>query len=206
MKTQFFEGFILAGGKSSRLGTDKAYLRFQNRTFLERAYDAIAHECEGRVRIVINNEEQLPAVKSVMPEVSCVFDSHKDRGALGGIHAALKNSLCDWTIILACDLPFVTSQTVSNLLEIWRGNTHPTAAIIPKQTNGMLQPLFGIYSTKFCLEKIDRLFAQHESLSVRDFIAQIWHLEVPANKFDEANPERVFQNINTPEDFQSLSS
>src|SRR5690348_1515752 len=92
--------FILAGGKSTRMGADKAFVPLDGRTLLARALD-LARSVTPDVRIVGNPE----TFASFAPVVEDVF---RDRGPLGGIHAALRASTKELNLILAVDVPFVS--------------------------------------------------------------------------------------------------
>src|SRR4051812_31514007 len=100
MNSSQFSGFVLAGGKSSRMKTDKAFLQIGGETFLERAFNALA-PTGGEVKIVIN-EAQTEKFRLIFPALDFVFDIFPERGALGGIHAALKNCKSVYAVILAC--------------------------------------------------------------------------------------------------------
>src|SRR6185369_5963450 len=106
-----FEGFILTGGKSSRMGEDKYVLQINGETFLDRAVKTLSPVCQT-VKIVLN---QTQTIETPLP---IVRDIYRERGALGGIHAALKNCETKLAIILAVDLPFVTTAALENLANI----------------------------------------------------------------------------------------
>src|SRR5262245_52725277 len=98
------EGFILVGGQSRRMGTDKSRLRLGETTFVDRLATqlrALTHQ----ISLVGSGPDdvKLPAIPDV----------HQRWGALGGIHAALTACRAEWAAILACDLPFVTG-------DLWR--------------------------------------------------------------------------------------
>ena len=97
------EGFILAGGLSSRMGVDKSRLRLGGRTFVEIAAGALA-AVSDRVRVVGSRagveSHGLPVVRDV----------HEGLGALGGLHAALGACGAPWAAVVPCDLPFVTGE------------------------------------------------------------------------------------------------
>ncbi|MCY7345506.1 MAG: NTP transferase domain-containing protein, partial [Pyrinomonadaceae bacterium] len=95
-----FSGYVLAGGKSSRMQTDKAFLEIGGETFLSRAVKTLSETCENRVKVVLNNHqnnfiERLPA------NISPIFDAYENRGALGGIHAALTDCPTKYALVLA---------------------------------------------------------------------------------------------------------
>src|SRR6266446_5354123 len=95
------EGFILVGGRSSRMGTDKSHMQFDGQTSVER----IAAELRSitpRISLVGTDRAGFD------PDLRIIPDTHEQWGALGGIHAALGACVADWALIVACDLPFVT--------------------------------------------------------------------------------------------------
>lgn len=199
-----FSGYVLAGGKSSRMKTDKAFLKLRGETFLERGVRALSSACGGRVKIVINENQKAKFAKS-FPPVDFVFDIFPERGALGGIHSALKNSESDWAIILACDLPFVTKDTIETLAHIALNSPENTAAVVPKQPGGVIQPLCGVYRVEACLPAIEKILNNEDSPSVRDFLKTI-----PARLVEAAalasggESEFLFFNVNRPADFESI--
>ncbi|MDQ3712120.1 MAG: molybdenum cofactor guanylyltransferase, partial [Acidobacteriota bacterium] len=99
-----FDGYVLAGGKSSRMKTDKAFLEVNGETFLTRAIKTLSTICENRVKIVLN-KTQINFIERLPANVPHIFDIYENRGALGGIHAALSDCQSEWAIVLAVDLP-----------------------------------------------------------------------------------------------------
>jgi molybdopterin-guanine dinucleotide biosynthesis protein A len=203
MKTNF-SGFVLAGGKSSRMKTDKAFLKFRDETFLERAVDTLSPFCGKKVKVVIN-ENQRSKFEKRFPSLEFVFDIFPERGALGGIHAALKNSRSTWAIILACDLPFVTKETIKTLSEIALNLPENIAAVVPEQSDGRIQPLCAVYRVKDCLPEIEKILNNEDSPSMKDF------LKIVPTRFVEAvelasgeQSESLFFNVNHPSDFESI--
>src|SRR3954470_539334 len=102
------EGFILAGGASSRMGEDKSLLRLGGRTFVESAADAL-RSVSTHVSIVSSRHEAEPHW------LPLVRDLRAGMGALGGLHAALVSCRAEWAAVLACDLPFVTGELFKHL-------------------------------------------------------------------------------------------
>src|SRR5215211_6833593 len=93
------EAFILAGGASRRMGTDKSQLRLEQQTFTERISETLL-QITDLVTIVGRNDAHLSGIPDIYPQW----------GALGGVHAALAACERDWAIVVACDLPFVTAE------------------------------------------------------------------------------------------------
>lgn len=187
-------GCILAGGKSSRMGTDKAFVEFGGQTLLERALAAAGTVC-GHV-VIAGDSEKFGKYGLALPDIfpGC--------GPLGGIHAALVNSTADLNLMLAVDMPFVASELLAFLF----AEAEKTDAIVtvPRAANG-LQPLCAIYRRPFAAAaeealragkyKIDGVFP---AVSVRT----IAESELTAEGFSR----RSFFNVNTPQDFHSAES
>src|ERR1700674_3341477 len=102
------EGFILVGGRSSRMGMDKSRLQFGWQTSVERIA-AKLRSMTSRISLVGASPADLD------PDLRIIPDTHQQWGALGGIHAALFACVSDWAMIVACDLPFVTRDLCSRL-------------------------------------------------------------------------------------------
>src|SRR5229473_3559277 len=100
------EGFILVGGKSSRMGRDKSRLLFGGQTAVERIA-AELRSATSRVSLVGSGNSS--------PDFKVVPDLHTSWGALGGIHAALSACRTNWALIVACDTPFITRDLLLRL-------------------------------------------------------------------------------------------
>jgi molybdenum cofactor guanylyltransferase len=197
-----FSGYVLAGGKSSRMQTDKAFLKSDgDEIFLERAANALKFSVQ-KVKVVIN-ENQREKFELAFPSFDFVFDIHASRGALGGIHAALKDCETKWAIILAVDLPFIRSDTISDLARI-TGNSGEVFAIVPRQQDDRTQPLCAAYRAKNCLPIIEKLLSEEISVSMRDFLQLVPVKFVETGELTN-NREDLFFNVNRPSDFETLN-
>src|SRR5688572_11108294 len=168
--TNNFSGYVLAGGKSSRMGADKAFLKIGDKTFIENAVDALKPNCE-QVKIVLN-KTQTHFIEKLPESAVHIFDRFENRGALGGIHAALKDCETEFAVILAVDLPFVDESAIKKLCESAIGYD-VFSAIVPRQNDGRLQPLCAVYRAKNCLSKLEEILSKNESASVRDFLEMV---------------------------------
>jgi len=187
-------GFVLAGGKSSRMGANKAFVDFQGQTLLARALSTLSAVCEC-VTIVGDAD----TFSSFGPVVADLFPGC---GPLGGIHAALANSSAELNLMLAVDMPFVTTRLLNFLLRM--AEAADSLVTVPQTSRGF-QPLCAIYRRKFvevaeqALKggnyKIDATFA---TVSVRI----VEESELSAAGFFEKD----FFNINTPEDCRAAQS
>ena len=189
-----FEGFILAGGASSRMGTDKSKLVLDGRTFVERiktALGAIASNVEGSSAEGVNLATNLESSVRTVPDVFSAW------GALGGVHAALSACGADWAIVVACDLPFVSGGLFTRLADL----REDFDAVAPVQSDGWTQPLCAIYRVMPCLAMAEKLIQSGERRpvtllqSVRTRWVSFAELE------DLEGAIRFFANMNTPEDY-----
>ena len=130
------EGFILAGGQSRRMGTDKSRLTIGGQSFVERIAKELAAVTTSQKRGRRFRGCSLETVPDVYPAW----------GALGGVHGALAACSAPWALIVACDFPFVTSQLFARLASL-RANFE---AVAPIQHDGIPQPLCALYKVEPC--------------------------------------------------------
>src|SRR6476659_6598378 len=104
-----FEAFILIGGRSSRLGTDKAFVELDGMTLAERAVANVQRGLSPqRITMVAGSSTQF-ATEAIIADVPFIFDLYEGRGPLGGLHSALAYARTPWIFVLACDYPFVST-------------------------------------------------------------------------------------------------
>jgi len=183
--------FILAGGKSTRMGVDKAFVQFDGRTLLARALQ-LARGLASDVRIV----GDVVKFEKFGPVVEDIF---QNCGPLGGIHAALRASATDLNLILAVDVPFVPAQFLSSMIAK-AVHCSSASAVVPHAAGGW-QPLCAVYRRSFAEgaetalrsghNKIDRLF---DLLEIR---------VIDENELVRAGFSLdIFRNLNTPEELE----
>jgi molybdopterin-guanine dinucleotide biosynthesis protein A len=185
------EGFILVGGASSRMGTDKALLELGGLNFVERILGALA---------CVTTETRLVGAKefnALWPQLRVVPDVHVRWGALGGLHAALAATRAEWALVVACDLPFVTGELFVRLASL-RENFD---AVVPVQADGRWQPLCALYRAAAAAAPAAELIAAGE----RRPRALLGRIKTRAVAFEELKDlraaERFFVNVNTPADY-----
>lgn len=176
------------------MGEDKFSLVLNSKTFLEIAAENLQNF--GDVSVVISEQTNF---KSSFPIVK---DIYQNRGALGGIHVALVNSKSNWTIILACDYPFVTVELIKFLTNLAK-NKKDFDAFAPIQSDGKIQPLCAIYKTEICRKILSEMLENSDKkYSVRDFLSRINTHYIEFSEIEHlSNSENFFFNLNTPEDF-----
>jgi molybdopterin-guanine dinucleotide biosynthesis protein A len=186
--------FILAGGKSTRMGADKAFLQLDGQTLLARALD-LAHSITSDVRIV-------GAASKFSAFAPVVEDQFPDCGPLGGIHAALRSSSTESNVILAVDVPFVSKELLIHLIA---GVSSSSAVVTVPWVAGRWQPLCAIYRREFAdvaeaalrrgQYKIDALFD-------RVIVRVIEEDELATAGFSTT----MFRNLNTKEELEQASA
>ncbi|HVE58737.1 MAG TPA: molybdenum cofactor guanylyltransferase [Pyrinomonadaceae bacterium] len=194
MNQDNFTGFVLAGGKSSRMGADKYSLETGGETFLARAVNVLRPVCKT-VKIVLNDDQDIETDQPV------IRDIYKGHGAPGGIHAALKHCETKFAVILAVDLPNVSTGAIVNLTNIALAS-NKYIAFVPRQTDGRPQPLCAVYRAKYCLPSLEKLLAENDSVSVKDFLDQILPKYIEAKRLGA--DENLLFNVNSPDDFYTI--
>lgn len=180
-------GYILAGGKSSRMGRDKGLLEFNGKAIIQHIIEQL-QPAVSQIVIIANNAEYEKFGLTVIP------DKIKDIGPAGGIYTALTHSNTQRNFILSCDLPFVTTKAIEFIIQ------HIAAAqIILPVHQGQLEPLFGVYS-KSCLLQWSELIRQG-FLKLQEMVTHfdLVKLDIAGNLlFDDP----LFLNVNTPEEYK----
>ncbi|MEP6742889.1 MAG: molybdenum cofactor guanylyltransferase [bacterium] len=187
---QTIAGFILAGGESRRMGTDKSQLLLGGKTFVDLIAAKLA---TGSSSVTVVGSQSSAAFRNA-PDVFPKW------GALGGVHTALASCDQDWCLVVACDFPFVTEELFARLASLRKG----FEAVAPIQSDGIPQPLCTLYQVDPCLERAEQLINSGE----RKPIALLQSVQTRWVSFAEiqdlAGAERFFDNINTPEDYDRI--
>jgi molybdopterin-guanine dinucleotide biosynthesis protein A len=182
-------GFVTAGGRSSRMGTDKAWLDLGGQAMIERVIAAVG-PVTSSVAIIANDPQY---ARLGLPVFA---DTNRGVGPLEAIRTALVNSNTSRVVLAGCDLPFVTSELFSFLLHLEGG--HQT--VVPLSREGLLEPLCAVYSTEV-LAVVTELIARGERKVKRLFD------RVPTRflAFDEISQlqgaELFFENVNTRQEY-----
>lgn len=177
---------ILAGGKNTRMGANKALLEIEHRQLISRIIDELAGDFP-QIIIVANDPEQYRQFG-----VRVTPDIIPERGPLSGIHAGLSVSPYRLNFITACDMPFINGPLAAYMVS----RTGDADALVPR-IDDKWQPLFAIYA-RDCLPAIADCLAR-ERCKVTAFYpaVRVKYIEEDiVRKFSD--PDRVFYNINTP--------
>lgn len=185
MERRPYTGIVLAGGKSSRMGTDKGLLMLGGMRFAEHVLSALQPVTSSLI-IVANNPEYRHLGFPVYTDLV------KDCGPIGGIYTGLCSSTNERNLVLSCDLPFMTTAMLRHIIscdEAGKEITIPTLG-------GRPEPLCGVYS-KNCIPGLARLIGEGKR-KLKDILPAFNTSYVPLAGV--AGTERDFMNINTRED------
>jgi FdhD protein len=191
-KIKGVSGVILAGGKSSRMGSNKALLPYKGGRFIEAIHRQLSEIFE-EVLLVTNNPEQyefLPCRK--------VADLFPGAGALAGIHSGLYHSGNPAIFAVACDMPYLNNELVRHLA----GRADAGSVLIPEGPAG-LEPLHAVYG-KGCLAAIEETLI-HGEKRILSFFDRVNIIKINTEQIAGFDPSFAsFSNINTPEEYFRL--
>jgi molybdopterin-guanine dinucleotide biosynthesis protein A len=184
---------ILAGGKSSRMGTNKALLKVSEKTNIERIVIQLKKLFDDI--ILVTNE---PEAYSFL-NIKVTTDQYHGKGPLAGLHAGLVASRFEKNVIVACDMPFISSEFARDLVNRI-GNYDAVIPVI----NGRQHPLFSVFKKK----NIERIAESidNEQLRMRGLLDQLYVLyltEKDLMDYSKESLERIFFNMNNPIDYES---
>jgi molybdopterin-guanine dinucleotide biosynthesis protein A len=187
------EGFILAGGKSSRFGGDKALATWNGRPLLAHSTTAL-NDLMLTPRVVCR--DPLPYFKLAK---AFVTSERPDLGPLEGLRVALKSCLHEFALVLSADMPLVRAHHLYPFLAIIEELTltvAPTMAAVFKSAGGIRHPFPGLYP-RSALSVIDSLPTASSLQALLD--------RIPLREL-EPDPEMLsaLRGVNTPADLQSL--
>jgi molybdopterin-guanine dinucleotide biosynthesis protein A len=188
-------GIILAGGASTRMSGDKAFMEIAGRRVIGIQLEVL----KGLFQeiLIVTNAERLERASSYEGEgVRVVVEPVSGMGPLGGILSGLLLSASEVNFVLACDMPFIKREAVAFVVERLAGYQ----AAVPRTPKGM-EPLHSAYHRN-CAPVIRRQLDQG-NLKVTGFFSQVKVVEIPwleLKRFDETG--RLLMNINSPEDMR----
>lgn len=180
---------ILAGGKSSRMGRDKANLEIKDQTFIKKLTKELDFFEEKMIARGAN--ESFDGI-----DWNIIPDLYEGCGPIGGLHAALKHCKSEALVCLPCDLPLLETSFVQWMVSHLKDGYD---AIICRSLGGRTHPLCGIYR-KTAVEILEaqiaggdyRMMYALEKMKVKYVVA------------DSESKEAQLWNVNTPKDYESL--
>ncbi len=181
------EAFVLAGGKSSRMGRDKGLMPLNKQPMVSRVLKVL-QELALPVRIIANK----PGYESLGFEV--LKDEVQEKGPMGGLFTALQHSTADLILLVACDMPLISTEAVCMLM-----NAASTEHITVAAEGEKLNPLFALYPRGLKKKLKDHL--DRGELKMADFISGNRHILVTS--IGEKLPWAL-RNINNENDLKEV--
>jgi len=189
IRKEAIEVFILAGGESRRMGTDKGLVNFKGTSMILHIIKLL-DKLNLKTSIVSGNQEYLkfgkPVHKDVIP----------NKGPLGGLYTALEYSQAPMVLLLACDMPSINRKGIQSLMTVAEPGK---IAIATDRTQ--ISPLFSCYPRSLKDKVANALLA--DELKMQDFISKQSHVVLDLNSL--GNTE-ILQNLNTLEELKAAES
>lgn len=200
-KTKQKSVIILAGGRGSRIGINKALTPLSGTPMI---FYAVARSLQvtEKVVVVISRDDAVAAFRKVLPKnVTVLRDSVSRRSPLVGMLTGLESVLgtVDYSAVVPCDSPFIRPKVLQHLLQVAEGHD----AAIPVWPNGYIEPLHSVYEVQNTVRAIKRALRTERS-SNRDMIKHLKNVKyVPVEELRSYDPElRTLFNVNRPEDLR----
>ncbi|MCC7451152.1 MAG: molybdenum cofactor guanylyltransferase [Anaerolineae bacterium] len=182
---------IIAGGKSSRMGTDKSFVVVASKPLIAHVVERVSGLGQIATILITNKPDayahlNLPMYGDVLP----------DKGSLGGIYTAIHHSQTDYTLTVPCDTPFIQPALLRYMLMLQASEGSPFDVVVPRVEN-YPQGLHALYS-KACLDPMrERIDANR--LNVIGFYPQVRVRYIDETEYQRFDPKGLtFFNINTP--------
>lgn len=196
MSSPLLSVIILAGGRSRRLGRDKAFLPLDGRPLIEHIVQKLTLLSDDLV--VVAND--LPAVAKLALPARLIPDERPGEGSLMGIYSGLKAARGERALVVACDMPFLSLP----LLRYLAAQPGDYDVVIPR-FGGLYEPLHAVYA-RTCLPAMTRLLARGGRQIIAFFPEMRIHC-VEEEEVDPLDPDHLsFLNVNTPEDWDRVQA
>lgn len=216
---------ILAGGKSRRMGRDKAFLEFDGKMLIERVIERVRSMSDDII-IVCNDVEAYAKFGERM-----VTDVIPGKGSLGGLYSGLLAVKQEYALAVACDMPFLNESLLRHLISLAPGfdvvipHAHDLSSVTPRSSQTVnprqgtvqpsanqplakekdLHPMHAVYSRN-CLPAIEK-HMQTDDLRLIGFLREVRTYIVEADQVNRFDPRHLsFFNANTPEDYELARS
>jgi len=201
-------GVILSGGNAKRLGGEKPFRKFGDIYLIENTIKVLV---EMKIPFVVvfkhirYERDNIDKISYLLRKYnqSITWDLIYNGGPIVGILTGMRVIEGDWILVLPCDTPFITRESLENLLRyIDTAEANNNNCIVPRHEDGYIEPLFSLYrrSSLSILEELLR--ERMGGIPIRELIHRLNPLYVPSREIDRS--KRVFTNINTFEDLEVI--
>jgi len=183
-------GVALAGGRSARLGRDKALLELEGQTLVARVLDVLAYLTDDLIVVSSLSPQLFP------PQARVVADRYVGAGVLAGVHAGLLAARGELAITVACDMPFLNLDLLRHLISL----AEEADVVVPRWAD--VEPLHAVYRPATCLGPVERALA-HGKRRIISFYPKVSVRYVEQAEITRFDPQGLsFFNVNTLEDWE----
>lgn len=190
---------ILAGGSSTRLGREKAFMELMGKPLISHVFEKV-EEIGDEVLIVVGSlDQEEPLLRLFDDKVKIVADSGELQGPLVGALAGFENALGEYSLLLPCDTPFLSREVLTLLFDISVG----VDAVIPRWPEGYIEPLQAVYRTRPALLAARKVLAEEKTnmRSILPLLKRVRYLSTIV--LEEVDPQlKTFFNVNTMVDLK----
>jgi molybdopterin-guanine dinucleotide biosynthesis protein A len=184
---------ILVGGKSSRFGKDKIFLKLNDLSILKRTYDLLEKVFDSQP-LLVGRKEPILNSETIPDEIEGI-------GPIAGLYTALKNTNGDFVFLTACDMPFLKESLIRYMI---LSLDESCDILMPRYDNGMIEPLFSIYNKRVL--KYIKVNIETRKYGFRFLLNYNQELKIKfvnENDLKRLDPKLLtFFNINTKSDFE----
>jgi molybdenum cofactor guanylyltransferase len=189
-------GVLLSGGKSSRMGVNKSFLKFGDELVIEKILNLMKSLFKKNI-LITNSPREYEFLG--IPVFTDIF---RGIGPLGGIHSGIMNSGTERIFVMSCDIPLMTKEMISYIIEY-----KPDADVKICEAAGYTQPLVGLYN-KNILDDLNKYLNDWEEIKtdgcrIKNFLTLCSH-EIINPEPEEFYRDEIFFNMNKPEDYEYL--
>lgn len=191
---------VLAGGKSTRMGADKAFLKYCGRSFIEIVVEKALSLCPT-VIVCVGPKDRSP-FEAVLPAAVRVVNDTVDLGTpLSGLLTGFRLLGGGRAALLGCDMPLIRVGALRHLARLSEGHS----AAVPLWPDGNVEPLFAVYDVGSTLDAAERAIGQGR-LGLKQLLGYMRNVRyVDVGDLRRFDPElESLVNINTPQDYEAL--
>ena len=184
-------GIILAGGKSLRLGRNKATEIIGGMTLIERVIKSLTAVANRIILVTASDGGSISAIHSIEE----INDIYPGKGPLSGIYTGLRSSHTISNIVVACDMPFLNTALLEHMARLLPSFD----AIVPRWPNGFIEPLYAAYSIS-CLTTMKK-HLDNKQLTINGCLKEMHVSHLDKSEFSKFDPDFLsFFNINNQAD------
>jgi len=192
-------GIVLAGGFSSRFGQDKGLLHLAEKPLIRYVLNSMEKVVDEKIIVLSSKPQAEKYAKIIGPDCKILVDSTELHGPLAGAFTGFREASGEYSLLLPCDTPFVSTDIISLLMELCVNKN----ATIPRWPNCYLEPLHAVYRTKSAVEAAEKtlLTGQVNMQAMVDNLRNVRYVSTIV--LEQLDKElRTFFNINTPLDLR----